>query len=108
MPGETPATVEETKHWLIENEVDDLTMTMFVGFPGSGIYENTGKFDIECSKDYEHEPMTFRGRSGMSLPRVTRTSAFSAEELAELPEIVEADVRRSLGLAGTYQERAVA
>jgi radical SAM superfamily enzyme YgiQ (UPF0313 family) len=108
LPGETPETVEDTRRWLIENEVDDLTVTMFVAYPGTAIYENPAKFDVICNHDYESEPLAFRGAAGMELPRVTQTEGFSAEELAELPERLESDVRRELGLVGTYQERAVA
>lgn len=108
LPGETHETVEETHRWLIANEVDDLTVTMFVGFPGSAIYDHPGRYDVECSRDYEHTPLTFRGMAGLELPRVTRTSGLDCDELAQLPEKLEARVRRELGLVGTYQERAVA
>lgn len=106
LPGETRATIEDTHRWLIDNEVDDLTVTMFVPYPGTAIYERPRAFDIQFDADYERQSLTFRGAAGVPLPQVTRTAGLSAEELAELPEELEADVRSQLRLARTYQEVA--
>jgi radical SAM superfamily enzyme YgiQ (UPF0313 family) len=103
LPGETPETIRKTRDWLITNEVDDLTVTMFVAFPGSDIWERPENYEIACERDYEREPWTFRGRSGLGLPRLTQTPGLSAEELAEIPERMEAEVRRARGIAGNYQ-----
>jgi anaerobic magnesium-protoporphyrin IX monomethyl ester cyclase len=99
LPGETRGTVEQTRRWLIENEVDDLTVTMLVPYPGSAIHEHPERFDVEFELDYERRGVPFRGAAGLQLPHTTRTAALGAGELAELPEIIEASVRRELGLS---------
>jgi anaerobic magnesium-protoporphyrin IX monomethyl ester cyclase len=103
LPGETRETVEETRRWLIENEVDDLTVTMFVPFPGSDVYARPDKYDIQFTLGYETRPLPFRGGTGLNLPHTTRTAGLSAEELAEMPERIEYEVRLELGTAKTYQ-----
>jgi len=103
LPGESRATIEETRRWLIDNAVDDLTVTMFVPFPGSSIHDHRNGHDIRFEVDYEQDALTFRGAAGTRLPHVVRTSGLSADELAEFPEQLESEVRRELGLAGTYQ-----
>jgi radical SAM superfamily enzyme YgiQ (UPF0313 family) len=98
LPGETHETVADTKRWLIENEVDDLTVTMFVPYPGTDVYEHPERYDIRFDADYEKTSLMFRGGAGHSLPRCISTSGLSAEELAEMPEILESEVRRELGI----------
>lgn len=98
LPGETEDTVQETRRWLIDNEVDDLTVTMFIPYPGTHIYDYPEQYDLQFSLHYENASLPFRGATGLRLPRVTRTTALSSERLAELPEILEADVRQALGI----------
>jgi anaerobic magnesium-protoporphyrin IX monomethyl ester cyclase len=106
LPGESRATIADTRRWLVDNAVDDLTVTMFVPFPGSSIHDHRNGHDIRFEVDYERESLTFRGAAGTRLPHVVRTSGLTADELAELPEQLESEVRRELGLAGTYQGAA--
>jgi radical SAM superfamily enzyme YgiQ (UPF0313 family) len=107
LPGETRDTVAETRRWLIENEVDDLTVTMFVPFPGSDVFENPARYDVNFDVRYEDAPMPFRGAAGLRLQHTTSTSGMSAEELAELPEALEGEVRAELGI-GRYTMAEVA
>jgi anaerobic magnesium-protoporphyrin IX monomethyl ester cyclase len=106
LPGETRKTVEDTRRWLVDNEVDDLTVTMFVPFPGSDVYAHPEKYDIQFFLDYESKPLPFRGGAGLALPHTTRTAALSAEELSEMPERLEAEGRRELRVMQTYQGAA--
>jgi anaerobic magnesium-protoporphyrin IX monomethyl ester cyclase len=108
LPGESHATIADTRRWLIDNAVDDLTVTMFIPFPGSFIHDHRNGHDIEFHVDYEHDAMTFRGAAGTRLPHSVRTSALSFEELSELPEKLESEVRRELGLGSTYQGQGAA
>jgi anaerobic magnesium-protoporphyrin IX monomethyl ester cyclase len=103
LPGESHATIADTRRWLIDNSVDDLTVTMFIPFPGSFIHDHRNGHDIEFNVDYEHEAMTFRGAAGTHLPHSVRTSGLSYDELAALPEQLEAEVRGALRLGSTYQ-----
>lgn len=98
LPGETHETIEETRRWLIENQVDDLTVSMFVPFPGTAVYENPNGYDIQFHLDYEHSPLPFRGAAGLDLPWTTQTAGLSAEKLAGLPEQLESDVRQQLDI----------
>jgi radical SAM superfamily enzyme YgiQ (UPF0313 family) len=100
LPGETPETVEQTRRWLIENRVDDLTVTMLVPYPGSAIHQHPERFDLGFDLDYERRPSPFRGAAGLHLAHMTWTAAISAGELAEMPERIEGSVRRELGLCG--------
>lgn len=98
LPGETRETVEETRQWLIGNEVDDLTVTMLVPYPGSAIYDHSERYDVRFDLNYENRSIPFRGAAGLRLERTTRTAGLSTGEIVEFPEIVEDSVRRELGL----------
>ena len=99
LPGETRETVEETKRWLIDNQVDELTVSLYMPYLGTPIVQRPQDFDVQFTAlDYEHTYMTFRGSADAELASVSRTSALSSEELKVLRQEVEDEVRANCGL----------
>lgn len=99
LPGETRETVMETKRWLIENRVDEVTVSLYMPYLGTPIVNNPQNYDIQFeAMDYEHTYLAFRGSADADLANVCHTSALSAAELKELRKEVEDDVRAACGL----------
>lgn len=98
LPGETRETVQETKRWLIENQVDELTTSIYMPYPGTDIYDHPEKYDIQFNLDYHTDVMSYYGTEDIQRRDLVRTSELSAMEIAELRDEVDRDVRRELGL----------
>ncbi len=49
-PGETKETMEETYNWIRASEPDEIGLYMYNPLPGSDIWSNKEKYDIEFSK----------------------------------------------------------
>jgi radical SAM superfamily enzyme YgiQ (UPF0313 family) len=98
LPGETWETARQTKHWLIENEVDELSVSTFMPYPGTRIFNHPEDYDIQFNLDYHVTPMSYYSTPEIQRGDLVRTSALSAMEIAELRDEIDRDVRRGLGL----------
>lgn len=105
LPGETRETAEATRRWLIENEVDEFGLSVFMPYPGSPIYNHPERYDITLNSDYRESALTFRGSAEVQLPHASRTAALSAEDIVTLRDDIERDVRTQLGLPQQLQRK---
>lgn len=113
LPGETPETVQETRDWLLKYRPDDFDLTVFTPYPGSPIYHSRyptlsraetsahvgGRdqpLDIAFpALDYGQDSVFYKGIPGQYRP-VVSTAALTADELAQLRDQVDAEVRQGL------------
>ena len=81
LPGENEETLAETDAFLREVQLDDIDCKIFQPYPGSPIYENKERYDI----DWDAMPLEYtfyKGRPGEYYGNV-RTSALTSERLVE-------------------------
>ena len=50
LPGETEATVEKLRKWLLEVKPDNLDVSLLIPYPGTSIYDNKKDYDIDWSQ----------------------------------------------------------
>jgi radical SAM superfamily enzyme YgiQ (UPF0313 family) len=86
LPGETRKTVQETEEWIEYVKPDDIAVSVFQPLPGSKIFLNPEKWDIEF--EYNGNPMWYRGKSGEYQPTM-RTRELSTEDIIELRDSME-------------------
>jgi len=81
LPGESEETLAETEEFLREARLDDIDVKIFQPYPGSPIYENKERYDI----DWDSTPLEYtfyKGRPGEYWGNI-RTSALSGERIVE-------------------------
>jgi radical SAM superfamily enzyme YgiQ (UPF0313 family) len=105
LPGETRETVADTKRWLIENQVDDLTVSVYMPYLGTPIVSHPERYAIQFKLDYRDHFMSYRSNEQIQKDDLIRTPALSATEIAELRDEVDADVRRELAIDPPLRER---
>jgi anaerobic magnesium-protoporphyrin IX monomethyl ester cyclase len=98
LPGETRETAMETKRWLIENQVDDFTISIYMPYLGTPIAKNPELYDIQFQLDYRSHVMAYRSNDLIQKDDLVRTSSLSAAEIAELRDQIDTEVRSELGL----------
>lgn len=86
LPGENRESVRETVEFLKEARLDDIDVTVYTPYPGSLIYKNKDKFDINFHDDYEHA--WFKGKPGFYKCLVS-TSGLSSEEIVKIRDEIE-------------------
>ena len=114
-PGESRATVLETKDWLLEVRPDDFDVTIITTYPGTpyydaavphpgkpGIwiytYEKTGDKLYSIDLDYTEVADYYKGSPDGGYRAFVYTDYLASEELVELRDSVEADVRKKLNI----------
>jgi radical SAM superfamily enzyme YgiQ (UPF0313 family) len=85
LPGENGQSIKETMEFLEEADLDDVDITVFTPYPGSLIYKNKDKFDINFTDDYEHA--WFKGRPNSYFTTVSTLSLNSQDILGFRREI---------------------
>lgn len=98
LPGESLETIEDTKRWLMDNHVDDLTVSLFIPYPGTHVYKFPEEYDIGFDFDYRNLPLPHKGGPDLIFPPVTWTSHIDREVLARIPNTLESEVRKELGI----------
>jgi radical SAM superfamily enzyme YgiQ (UPF0313 family) len=78
LPGESKKTIDETRRFLDEVDLDDLDIKIYQPFPGTPIWNNKDKFDIDWDKDEDWSHMFYKGRPGEYYGSV-RTSHLSTD-----------------------------
>ncbi len=92
LPGEDRDSIKETMDFIEEAGLDDIDVTLYTPYPGSYIYSHKKEFDIDFTDDYEHA--WFKGRPGRYKSLVS-TSAFSAEEIRGLRDLIESRYKKA-------------
>jgi len=85
-PGENRESVRETIDFIEESGVDDLDVTVFTPYPGSKIYEQKEKYDIQFEGTYED--CWYKGKPGFYKSMVS-TSGLGSAEIAKIREKIE-------------------
>ena len=81
-PGETKATIEETKQFIMDTDPDQYTLFNFVPLPGCDIWKNPEKYDIEIvNKDF-HNYFSIAGDNIGGA--VVNTKELKASQITEL------------------------
>ena len=91
LPGENEESVKETRDFLSKNNIDDFDMTIFTPYPGSKIYNEREKYDINFNEDYEN--YWYKGKPGC-YRSVVSTSMLSSKRIAELRDEIEKEFKR--------------
>ena len=86
LPGETRETVHETEEWIETAKPDDISVSIFQPLPGSDIFNNPEKWEIQF--EYDGNPMWYRGIPGKYSP-TARTKDLTVDEIIELRDSME-------------------
>lgn len=86
LPGENEESLRETIAFLEEADLDDLDVTVYTPYPGSAIYRDKKRFDIEFQDDYAHA--WFKGRPGNYTTKVS-TKALSSADILRYRDLIE-------------------
>src|SRR5437879_1047648 len=112
-PGETRQTIQETRVWLLEAEPDDFDVTIITTYPGTPYYDQavrhptednvwiytyqrTGDRLYSYEVDYMRVADYYKGDPEGGYKSYVYTDALSAEELVQLRNQLEEDVRKIL------------
>lgn len=110
-PGESPETIAETKSWLLENKPEDFDVTIITPYPGSPYYDDaimengawtytypeTGDKLYAQEVDYLRTADFYKGQSG-DYKSYVWTNSLTADELVRERDLLEAGVRKVLGI----------
>ena len=92
LPGENRESVRETMDFLDEARLDDLDISIYTPYPGSYIYKNREKFDINFKDDYEHA--WYKGRPGQYRSSAS-TSSLTSEDIVKIRDNIEAEYKNN-------------
>ena len=93
LPGENLTTIEESKQWLLQNRPDDFDITVYVPYGNSHIFNHKADYDIDWSCSWDD--MFYKGKPHEYHP-VISTSALSAENIQQLRDDFETEIRLKL------------
>ncbi len=114
-PGESRETIMQTHDWLLEVKPDDFDVTIITTYPGTPYYddailhdaekhiwaytyEKTGDRLYSYELDYNQVADYYKGDPDGGYRAYVYTDYLSSEELVELRDYVERDVRRKLNI----------
>jgi len=100
LPGESKATIEETRQWIIDNRPDMFSVYTFQPFPGTKIHENPSHYDIQFPSPlpYDQFALGIRGTAARPLHCLVSTASMTSEEIVEARRYLDTDVRQEVGL----------
>jgi len=100
LPGESPATIQDTRRWLLDNRPDKFSVYTFQPFPGTQIYREPEKFDIRFPQPLPYDQILLGIRGTAERPHhcVVSTSAMTTEDIVEARRYLDSDVRAEAGL----------
>lgn len=115
-PGESKETILETRDWLLQAKPDDFDVTIITTYPGTpyydyavrdgkrkGIwvytYQKTGDRLFSLELDYNKVADYYKGDPDGGYKAYVFTDYLDSEELVQLRDFVERDVRRKLGIS---------
>jgi anaerobic magnesium-protoporphyrin IX monomethyl ester cyclase len=114
-PGESPETIRDVHDWLIERQVDDFDCTIITTYPGTPYYDlavphdslasiwtytqrRTGDRLHAVEVDYTQEPDYYKGDPNGGYRAYVFTDYLDRNEIVELRDWVERDVRAKLNI----------
>lgn len=90
LPGESHHTIKQTKQWLREAKPDDVDVTIFQPLPGSNIFKNPGKFDVEF---YYNSHNWYKGKPGEYHTTVS-TQFLSSTDIVKYRDEIEREFKK--------------
>lgn len=114
-PGESPATIDETRTWLLEAKPDDVDITIITPYPGSSYHDRavrvtasghewvytvpaTGDRLYSAEIDYAATSVYYKGDPGDGYRAFVHTDALTADEIVASRQLLESEIRSSLSL----------
>jgi radical SAM superfamily enzyme YgiQ (UPF0313 family) len=114
-PGESKQSIQDIKNWLIEMQVDDFDCTVITTYPGTPYYDlavrnpdypnvwtytqkKTGDRLHAYELDYTVTPDYYKGDPNGGYKSYVFTDHLSAEEIVQLRDEVENEVRAALNI----------
>lgn len=112
-PGESRETIRETHDWLLDVKPADFDMTVITTYPGTPYYDRAIAVDSEpgvwvysingdrlysYELDYTEVADYYKGNPDAGYRSFVYTDHLSADEIVELRNFVELDVRERLGI----------
>ena len=114
-PGESPATIEQTRCWLLAARPDDVDVTIITPYPGAGYYDraapvgdqpvewvytvpSTGDRLYSQEIDYAATAVYYKGDPEGGYRAFIRTDYLSADELVVARRRLEHEVRSKLAI----------
>jgi len=91
LPGETTATVMETADWVYEAKPDDVDVSVFQPMPGSPIFANPEKWEIQY--EYNGKPGWYKGTPG-DYESIARTEGLTGSEIIAYRDMLENEFKR--------------
>ena len=94
LPGETEETIKETEHWIETVKPDDIDCSVLQPLPGSLLYNNPEKFEIEFTQPniktgkWNGTNLWFKGTPGKYESSI-RTKKLSSERIVALRDNLE-------------------
>jgi uncharacterized radical SAM superfamily protein len=92
LPGESEVTIDETRRFLDEIELDDMDATIFQPYPGSPIFKNPEHFDIKWDDDMDFQDMFYKGRPGEYHSNVW-TSSLTSDQITQHRDELEGEYK---------------
>jgi len=79
LPGETRATMEETRYWLIDNRPDRADINVLIPMPGTPLYDDAKKYDCRWTVQHPGESF-FKGKPN-EVRCLVETASLRADEI---------------------------
>lgn len=96
LPGESQETVEDTIKFLRKNKPDNFDITIYCPFPGTDIWKNKDRYDINFDKKtLDYEKLFYKGRSGNYAAQIS-TSSLTSEDLERIRDYIDIDIRNEI------------
>lgn len=92
LPGESPSTLDETRKFMSEMQLDDMDVKVYQPYPGNTIWDNRPKYDIQWD-EMEPKDMFYKGRPGDYHGNVRTSTLTNAQIVSAMNE-----------LEGTYKQ----
>lgn len=105
LPGESKETAYATMNWLLNEQPDDLDITVFTPYPGSPIWEHPQLYDVQFNKAEIVQNLfaeTFYKGPKASL---VSTSHLSSEEIVQLRDEIEDKCGRKMKSRWLWEKR---
>jgi radical SAM superfamily enzyme YgiQ (UPF0313 family) len=82
LPGESLASMQRTKDWILKHRPDIVQVDRLIPFPGTPLTDNPDQYDVKYEEQPDEE-WFFRGRHDIDSHSFVSTSHLSVEEIDE-------------------------
>lgn len=97
LPGETKETIDETRSWIEIAKPDDIDVSVFQPMPGSDVYKNPEKYDIQIDRNLVGT--WYKGTPGRYLSS-SSTKTLTAEQIVSYRDEIESHYKNKGGSYG--------